>query len=110
VGHCLPFRAQWGAARPDACPRLHPGRAHIICTPGQIDDEILGINKGESYFFAYVAPGKHVFWSKSENVDALELTVEAGKTYYIQQHVRMGGFRARTKLEVLDEAEGTKGY
>jgi len=70
------------------------------------DDEILGINKGDSYFFAYVDPGTHVFWSKSENVDALELEVEAGTTYYIQQHVRMGGFRVRTKLEVVDEAEG----
>jgi len=70
------------------------------------DDEPLGINKGQSYFFAHVPPGKHVFWSKSENVDALELAVEAGKTYYIQQHVQMGGFRARTKLEVLDEAKG----
>ncbi|MBZ5640977.1 MAG: DUF2846 domain-containing protein [Acidobacteriia bacterium] len=70
------------------------------------DDEILGINKGHSYFFSQVAPGKHVFWSKSENVDALELEVSAGKTYYIQQHVQMGGFRARTKLEVLGEAEG----
>jgi hypothetical protein len=70
------------------------------------DDEILGINKGDSYFFAQVAPGKHVFWSKSENVDALELTVEAGKTYYLQQHVQMGFGRARTKLEVLDDKEG----
>lgn len=70
------------------------------------DDEILGINRGSSYFFAHVNPGKHVFWSKSENVDALELEVEAGKTYYIQQRVRMGGFRARTKLEVLDEEKG----
>jgi hypothetical protein len=70
------------------------------------DDEILGINKGRSYFFAQVAPGKHVFWSKAENVDALELTVEAGKTYYLQQHVQMGFGRARTKLEVLDEKEG----
>ncbi len=70
------------------------------------DDEVLGINRGNSYFFAYVEPGKHVFWSKSENVDAVELDVEAGKIYYIQQHVRMGGFRARTKLEILDAAEG----
>ncbi len=70
-----------------------------------MDDEILGINRGSSYFFVNVKPGKHVFWSKSENVDALELNVEAGKTYYIQQHVQIGGFRARTKLEVLDEAD-----
>ncbi|HEU4401998.1 MAG TPA: DUF2846 domain-containing protein [Candidatus Polarisedimenticolia bacterium] len=70
------------------------------------DDAILGINKGSSYFFAQVDPGRHLFWSKSENVDGLELKVEAGKTYYIQQQVKMGAFRARTKLEVLDEAAG----
>ena len=70
------------------------------------DDDLLGLNRGSSYFFAHVAPGKHVFWSKSENIDALELTVVAGKTYYLQQHVRMGGFRARTEVEVLGEAEG----
>jgi hypothetical protein len=70
------------------------------------DDQALGVNRGSSYFFAHVAPGKRVFWSKSENVDAVELEVEAGKTYYIQQHVKIGGFKARTKLEVLDETAG----
>jgi len=70
------------------------------------DEEILGINRGNSYFFAYVEPGRHVFWSKSENVDALELEVEAGGIYYIQQQVQMGAFRARTRLEVLGELEG----
>ncbi len=70
------------------------------------DDEILGINRGSSYFFVQVDPGKHVFWSRSENVDAMELQVEGGHTYYIQQHVKMGGFRARTKLDLLDEATG----
>jgi hypothetical protein len=72
------------------------------------DDQVLGVNKGESYFFAYVEPGTHVLWSKSENVDALELELEAGETYYIQQKVQMGGLKARTKLEVLDEAEGER--
>ncbi len=71
-----------------------------------IDDEIMGINKGKSYFFTHVEPGVHVFWSKSENVDAMEFEVEAGQTYYIKQKVKMGGFRARTKLELLDETDG----
>jgi hypothetical protein len=71
-----------------------------------VDDTPAGINRGSSYFFVQVEPGRRVFWSKSENVDALELEVEAGKTYYLQQHVQVGGFRARTKLEVLDETEG----
>ena len=71
-----------------------------------MDDAPLGINKGSSYFFTHVDPGAHVFWSKSENVDALELAVEAGKTYYIQQKVQIGGLKARTKLEVLTEEQG----
>jgi hypothetical protein len=72
------------------------------------DDAIEGINRGSSYFFFHAAPGRRLFWSKSENVDALEQEVEGGKTYYLQQHVRIGGFRARTKLEVLDAAAGEK--
>ena len=34
------------------------------------DQEVLGVNKGSSYFFTTLSPGKHVLWSKSENVDA----------------------------------------
>jgi hypothetical protein len=73
-----------------------------------VDDTPLGINKGSSYFFAHVEPGTRVFWSKSENVDAIELTVEAGKTYWFQQHVQVGALKARTKLEALSEEEGRR--
>ncbi len=71
-----------------------------------VDNTIVGINRGSSYFFVDVTPGKHILWSKSENVDALEVTFEAGKTYYLQQQVQLGGFRARTKLKMLDATEG----
>ena len=71
-----------------------------------VDDAIRGINRGSSYFFVDVPPGKHVLWSKSENVDALELQFEAGKTYYVQQKVQPGWGRARTRLELLSDAEG----
>ena len=70
------------------------------------DEDLLGINKGRSHFFAQIDPGKHLFWSKSENVDALELEVEAGETYYFQQQVKMGAMKARTKLALLTQAEG----
>jgi hypothetical protein len=72
------------------------------------DQEVLGVNKGSSYFFVTLAPGKHVLWSKSENVDALELEAQSGKTYYVQQHVRIGGLKARTNIELLDDAEGAE--
>ena len=36
------------------------------------------------------------------------LTVEAGKTYYLQQGIRMGVMKARNELSVMDDAEGQK--
>ncbi len=102
---------------PEAEAEAEPGKALVyVLRPAKMgfaikswffcDDDVLGVNKGDSCFAAQVDPGKHVFWSKSENVDAVELSVEAGGTYYIQQRVRMGGFKARTKLDVLTAEEG----
>lgn len=70
------------------------------------DETPLGANKGKHYHFATVPPGKHVFWTKAENVSALELETEAGRTYYLQQKVKMGGMKARVKLILLSEQEG----
>ena len=67
------------------------------------DETLLGVTKSDSYIYAYVSPGEHVFWSKAENVNAIRMRVEAGKTYYIQQHVRPGAWKMAVQLEVLDE-------
>lgn len=69
------------------------------------DQEFLGVTKGKNYTYVYVAPGEHVFWSKAENVNAIKMRVDAGKTYYIQQHVRFGAWKASVELEILEEAE-----
>ncbi len=70
-----------------------------------VDDRFIGVTKGKNYTFALVDPGEHVFWAKAENVNALKLTVEGGKTYYLQQKVKMGGFKARVKLVLVDESK-----
>ncbi len=70
------------------------------------DDTPLGVTKGKTYTFGHVPAGKHVFWAKAENVSALEMEVEAGKTYYLWQKARMGGMKARVKLTEATEAEG----
>jgi hypothetical protein len=70
------------------------------------DDSVLALTKGDTYAFAYLEPGDHLFWSRAENVSALTATVEAGKTYYLKQSVRMGGLKARVRLEIIDETEG----
>jgi hypothetical protein len=74
-----------------------------------VDGEWMGVNRGDNYFFFTLDPGEHYFCSDSENRSLVTLKVEAGKTYYLQQKIKMGMWKARNKLVVLDEAEGKKG-
>lgn len=73
-----------------------------------VDGEWKGVNRGKTYFFFTVEPGERYFCSESENQDYLKLTVEAGKTYYLQQKVELGVWKARTNLVVMTEEEGRK--
>ena len=70
------------------------------------DDTALGLTKGDTYAHAYLDPGEYTFWSRAENVSAIKQTVEAGKTYYFKQKVKMGGLKARVSVEFLSDAEG----
>lgn len=80
-----------------------------IQTKLAVDGEWKGVNRGNNYFFFTLDPGEHYFCSDSENRSVVALNVEAGKTYYLQQKIRVGLWKARNKLAVLDEAEGKKG-
>ena len=70
------------------------------------DDIALGLTKGGTYAHAYLEPGDYTFWSRAENVSAVIQTVEAGKTYYFKQKVKMGGLKARVSVEFLSDADG----
>lgn len=71
-----------------------------------VDGEWKGVNRGKTYFYFTVEPGERYFCSESENQDYLKLDVEAGKTYYLQQKVEMGLWKARTNLVVMTEEKG----
>lgn len=71
-----------------------------------VDQTPVGMTKGGSYLATTVPAGEHVLWSRSGNVSSLKMSLEAGKTYYIQQEVKMGGLRARVNLALIDEAAG----
>jgi hypothetical protein len=81
---------------------------NAIQTKLAVDGQWVGVNKGNNYFFISVTPGTHYFCSRAENHSAIELTVEAGKTYYLHQEVEMGIMKARTKLEVMDADKALK--
>jgi hypothetical protein len=70
-----------------------------------IDETTAGATKGNTYTWVTVPAGEHVIWSRSGNVSAMRMNLEAGKSYYVEQRVRMGGVKARVSLEVMDEAE-----
>jgi hypothetical protein len=79
-----------------------------IQTKLAVDGEWVGVNRGHNYFFLQLEPGEHYLCSKAENKSVMVLTVEPGKTYYVEQKIRMGFMKARNKLALLSDAEGTK--
>lgn len=71
-----------------------------------VDGDWKGVNRGNTYFFFELDPGEHYFCSRAENHDALKLTLEPGKTYFLQQHIKMGFMKAQTSLESITEEKG----
>lgn len=43
-------------------------------------------------------PGKHLFWTKSENSDFVEAELEPNKVYILDSQPQMGAFKAGVKL------------
>ncbi len=73
-----------------------------------VDGDWKGVNRGNNYFFFTLEPGEHYFCSEAENRSVLTLKVEAGKTYYLQQHIEMGWAKARNSIDVMPEDQAKK--
>ena len=75
----------------------------INVIPVFIDEQFVGITKGNTYVFATVEPGKHVLWAKSFNTAAIEVEVEAGRTYYVRIREAAAMFsKSRARLALPD--------
>lgn len=73
-----------------------------------VNGQWVGANRGHNYFFVTLDPGEHFFCSKAENKSVLAIKVEAGKTYFVEQKIKMGFAKARNQLALLADAEGRK--
>jgi hypothetical protein len=60
------------------------------------DDTFLGTLDNKSYSFAYVEPGKHLFWTNWTRISR-ELELVAGETYYLD---------VWTKISIADKVQG----
>jgi hypothetical protein len=71
-----------------------------------INDYKIGLTRGRSFLYAILDPGTHIIRSMAENTSEIQLNVEAGKTYFIEQVIKMGVLIARNKIILLDEEYG----
>ncbi len=74
-----------------------------------IDGQPIGQTAAQTYLYKEVTPGKHTVISKAENDTTLEFDAKPGTLTYIWQEVKMGMMSARSKLNLVSEAEGKKG-
>jgi hypothetical protein len=80
-----------------------------IKMPVLVNDKAVGDTAAKTYIFRQVEPGSYTITSKSENDSQLQVSAEAGKNYFIWQEVKMGTWSAGSKLQLVDEAQGTAG-
>ena len=74
-----------------------------------LDGRIVGKTAAKTFLVWEVDPGRHEIASEAENTDTLVIHAEAGKTYFVWQEVKMGGWYARNKLSLVDDAKGRAG-
>ncbi|MCG8581651.1 MAG: hypothetical protein MI866_17125 [Bacteroidales bacterium] len=66
------------------------------------NEEFVGIFKNKNYMRYEVEAGEHLFWASSENKQFVKANLEAGKTYIVLVHVRLGAWKAQVGLEPVD--------
>jgi hypothetical protein len=68
----------------------------------------VGWISAKTFLYTMLDPGSHTLKALAENEFHLDINLEAGKTYYFEEQIKMGFAYARTKLKQLDEEEGKK--
>jgi hypothetical protein len=74
-----------------------------------LDGKPVGQTSGHTFVFTQVDPGAHKLISQAENDFELPITAEAGKNVFVWQEVKMGVFKARSNLHLVDDKRGQEG-
>jgi hypothetical protein len=77
--------------------------AAISCNVRE-DGKLVGGLSGGKYFVAEMQPGKHVFTTKSEAKDTLNMEIESDETYYVRCTIGAGVVAGRPNLSPVDKA------
>lgn len=79
-----------------------------LSMPVTVNGKLAGSTGPNSYFKFDLPAGKHTITSQGD-ASKLDLTVEAGKIYYVWQEVKMGFVSGNSKLQVVADDVGKKG-
>ena len=74
-----------------------------------INGKVLGQTAAKTYLQIDLKPGRYKIDSTTENVSTLGLWVDAGRSYFVWQEVKMGVWSARSALKEVDENTGRRG-
>lgn len=74
-----------------------------------VDGRLVGDTVHHTFVFAQIEPGPHKIMSKAENDSDLAFTAEAGRNHFVFQEMKMGVWRARATLHLVDEQRGRSG-
>ncbi len=78
--------------------------AAISCNVRE-NGKLIGGLGGGKYFVQEFEPGKHVFTTKSEATDTLNMEIESGETYYVRCTIGMGVVAGRPNLSPVQKAD-----
>ncbi|MFX1479111.1 MAG: DUF2846 domain-containing protein [Promethearchaeota archaeon] len=75
------------------------GSLKTIC-----DGKYLGGTKVRTFLYTFLDPGTHKFITEGgeANITELELNVEAGKTYFLEQKFPHGMFTQHTTIQIVE--------
>lgn len=75
-----------------------------------LDDKIIGETANKVYFYTVITPGHHELATESEfGANTLKFNAEAGRNYYVEQHIKVGLFVGGASLEMVTEQVGQSG-
>ena len=81
----------------------------FIQTKLAVDGKWMGVNLGGTYFTVSLEPGEHLLCSEAGNRALMDISVEAGRTYYVEQHpVKNFVGKMKNSLRLLDDKEGVR--
>jgi len=73
-----------------------------------MDGKKIGSTCGYYYIYTFASPGKHKLTATGDYTGELDLTVEAGKTYYIEHKVFPALWKGGASLALINGTDGKK--